>query len=140
MKMHEMLNRTHSAPAASPRAFGLMLVVVLAVLGGYPLLQQSSPRWWAFGLAVPVLALAIIAPSVYSGLTRAWIRLGTLLGVVVAPLALALLFFGVFTPMGWGLRVIRRDILCLSYDSTARSYWVPRRPPGPEGASLKNPF
>jgi ABC-type transport system involved in cytochrome c biogenesis permease component len=138
--MHETLVRSHAAPAASPRAFGLMLIVVLAGLGFYPVLHDDVPRWWALALAIPALGLALIAPTVYSGLTRAWIRLGALLGIVVAPLALALLFFGVMTPMAWVLRVFRRDILGLSYDSAAPSYWVPRHPPGPEGASLKNPF
>lgn len=138
--MHEALSRTHTVPAASPRAFGFLLVVVLAALGFYPLLHGDLPRWWALGLAIPTYGLAMIAPTVYSGLTRAWIRLGALLGIVVAPLALALLFFGVMTPMGWVLRVFRRDILGLSYDSAAPSYWVPRCPPGPEGSSLKNPF
>jgi hypothetical protein len=138
--MHESLTRIHSVPAASPRAFGYMLVLVFVALGSYPLLQGGFPHWWALSLAVPSLGMALIAPTVYSGLTRLWIRLGTLLGWVVAPLALALLFFGVFVPMGVVMRILGRDVLGLSYDSDAGSYWIPRKPAGPSGASLKYPF
>ena len=117
-----------------------MLAAILTFVAAQPLLHLDQPRWWAMGLALTALLLAVAVPSVYSAPNRAWLRLGALLARVVAPIALTILFFGVFTPMGWLLRLLGRDSLRLAYDRDARSYWIVRQPPGPDGSSLKYPF
>ncbi len=138
--MHENLNRQHAFRAASPRAFGLMVAAVLALAALAPLVDRAAPRWWAIGVAAAALVLAILAPSVYAVPNRAWMKLGTLLARVVSPVALLVLFYGVFTPIGWVMRLARRRPLRLAYEPGARTYWIERGPPGPEGASLKNQF
>jgi len=138
--MHENLQRQHPYRTASPRAFGLLLTVVLGIVAFYPLLDRGAPRWWISGIAFLTLAAALFAPSVYALPNRAWTRLGTLLARVVSPIALVVIFYGVFVPMAWCMRLFGRKPLELSYDSDADSYWIERKPPGPDSASLRNPF
>lgn len=138
--MHDGLSRQHDVPPASPRAFGWMLSGILASVALLPLANQAVPRWWVLGVAMVVVFLSTFVPSVFCAPTRVWMRFGLLLGGVTAPIALAILFYCVFTPMAMLLRVFRRDLLRLSYDPVARTYWISRKPPGPDGASLKNPF
>jgi hypothetical protein len=138
--MHENLNRPHAVRAASPRAFGLMATAVLFLVALQPLLVHAAPRWWVLALAAAALVLAVLAPAVYALPNRAWMRLGALLARVVSPVALVVLFYGVFTPMGWLMRIVHREPLRLTREGDARTYWIEREPAGPDGASLKYPF
>jgi hypothetical protein len=42
---------------------------------------------------------------------------------------LAMVYYGIFTPIGLGLRLMGRDPLRRRFDPQARSYWVDRRAP-----------
>jgi hypothetical protein len=67
-------------------------------------------------------------------------KFGALLHSVVSPLVLGAIYFLVFTPVAWAMRLSGRDILRRKLDSTAQSYWIKRDPPGPAPDSLPNQF
>jgi Saxitoxin biosynthesis operon protein SxtJ len=138
--MHEAFEPHHEARAASPRAFGLMVVAVFVLIALWPLFGNAAPRWWAFAPALVAAALAWWTPQVFALPNRGWMKLGELLARVVAPVALALLYYGMFVPMGWLMRATGRDPLRLARDPAAASYWIERDPPGPAGDSLTHPF
>ena len=60
--------------------------------------------------------------------------------VLVVPIVMRLLFFGVVTPIGVTLRLIGRDPLRRRRDPMASSYWIVRRPPGPSAVSMRCQF
>jgi hypothetical protein len=84
--------------------------------------------------------LALVKPALLAGLNRLWMKLGVLLGKVVSPIALGILFYGVFTPLGAVIRITGKDPLRLKFDPDAKSYWIPREPPGPPPGSMTNQF
>jgi hypothetical protein len=67
-------------------------------------------------------------------------RLGELLGRVVNPLVIGLIFFGIFTPVGLVMRIFGRDAMARRFDSDLKSYWLKRDPPGPADDSYQNTF
>lgn len=73
-------------------------------------------------------------------LNRAWMRLGEMLGQVVNPVVLGLIFFVVFTPLGLLLRLGGRDVLARRREPQRASYWVERQPPGPAPESFRNMY
>jgi hypothetical protein len=138
--MHESFEPKHEVRAASPRAFGLMVASVLVLVALWPFLAKGAPRWWALAASLAAALLAWRAPQVFALPNRAWMKLGELLARIVAPVALALLYFGMFVPMGWLMRATGRDPLRVKRDATATTYWIERDPPGPPGDSLTHPF
>ncbi|MBL8895936.1 MAG: hypothetical protein JNJ53_15135, partial [Rhizobiales bacterium] len=56
------------------------------------------------------------------------------------PIIMGLLFFVVFTPMGFIMRRAGKDLLSLKRDGAAASYWVPRETSAEVEASMKNQF
>jgi hypothetical protein len=101
------------------RSFGLLLTAVLLAVG------LRHLRVWALAAAVVMLLVALAMPSVLRGPRRAWMRLGSLLGAIVNPIVLGVLFFFVITPAGLLGRVIGRDPLRLRPVSL-RTYWRER--------------
>jgi hypothetical protein len=110
------------------------------LIGAWPLLYGAPPRWWAGGIAAVFAIVAMAKPALLAGLNRLWIKLGILLGKVVSPIALAIVFYGVIAPIGVVMRLTGKDPLRLKYDATAPSYWIPREPPGPPPDSMNNQF
>ena len=128
---HEDLSRNQHVEGSSDRAFGLVFAGVFLVIAGWPLFHGEALRWWASGLAAVFALAALVKPALLAGLNRLWIKLGVLLGKVVSPIALGILFYGVFAPIGAIMRLAGKDPLRLKFDPDADSYWILREPPRP---------
>ena len=137
---HEDLTRQQHFEGSSDRSFGFVISGAFLVIATLPLLHGESPRWWASGVAVVFALVAAMKPVLLSGLNRLWGKLGVLLSKVVSPIVLAVLFYSVLTPVGALMRLTGKDPLRLKHDSGAKSYWIPREPPGPPPDSMTNQF
>jgi hypothetical protein len=82
----------------------------------------------------------LVRPGLLAGLNRQWTKLGVLLGKVVSPIALGLLFYCAIAPLGIVMRLAGKDPLRLKFDRAAESYWIRREPPGPAPDSMTNQF
>ncbi len=137
---HEDLKRDQHVEGSSDRAFGLVFAGVFLVIAGIPLFHGEALRWWSVGVAAVFALVALVKPALLAGLNRLWMKLGILLGKVVSPIALGILFYVVITPIGIMIRLTGKDPLRLKFDSDAESYWIPREPPGPPPGSMNNQF
>jgi hypothetical protein len=137
---HEDLTREEKVEGSTDRSFGWVFTVVFVLIGTWPLLFSNPPRWWAIGIAAAFALVTLIKPTLLSGLNRLWMKFGLLLGKIVSPIALGVLFYLVFTPIGLLMRLLGKDPLRLKFDRTGDSYWIRREPPGPPPKSMTNQF
>jgi hypothetical protein len=139
---HENLDQHEDdVKGPSDRSFGLTFAAVFGLIGLWPLHAKNMPRLWAVGMAVIFLVVSFVRPTVLALPNRLWFKFGNLLHAVVSPIALGVLFYGVFTPMGLFMRyVLRKKFLATAYDRDAKSYWIPRATSSPKPESLKNQF
>jgi hypothetical protein len=137
---HENLSREEHVEGSSDRSFGFVFAVVFLIIGLWPVLWARGPRWWAIGVALVFAVVAVAAPRTLAPLNRWWMKFGLLLAAVVSPVALGILFYGVFTPVGLVMRLFGKDPLKLARDKAAATYWVQRTPPGPRPDSMKQQF
>ena len=137
---HEELNREEHIEGSSDRSFGFVFAVVFLIIAAWPLLAGVGVRWWAVAVAAAFAAIALAMPSLLAVPNRLWMKFGLLLGKIVSPIALGILFYGAFTPLGVVMRWLGKDPLRLKLDAQAKSYWIDRDPPGPPPASMTNQF
>jgi len=119
---HEDLTRDQQVEGSSDRSFGLVFSSVFLVVACWPLFYRELPRWWALGVAVVFALIAIWKPALLTSPNRLWTKLGLLLGKIVSPIALGILFYGVVAPIGVLVRLTGKDPLRLKLDSSADSY------------------
>lgn len=124
----------------SNRSFGTLFVAVFALLGAFSWWRGGALWPWLAGLSVLTLTVTLTTPSVLAPLNRAWMRLAELLNRIVSPIVLGVIFFGIFAPVGFFMRLAGRDALKRRFEAQARSYWIDRQPPGPDPAGLPNQF
>jgi hypothetical protein len=118
----------------------VVFAVVFLLIAARPLLSGAGPRWWSVGVSAAFAAVALLSPGLLAPLNRQWIKLGLLLGKVVSPIALGVLFFGIVSPIGAVIRLTGGDPLRLKRNAAAKSYWLPREPPGPPPDSMINQY
>lgn len=139
--MHENFqNYKQPAKNSSDRSFGLVFAAFFMIVAVLPLRHGQSVRIWAVGASLAFCVLAVFVPTILAPFNRLWAKFGLLLHGIVSPVALAILFYGVVTPVGFIMRLSGNDPLRLRFDRSARSYWIERAPPGPDAKSLKNQF
>ena len=124
----------------SNRKFGFFFSVVFAVIGTYFINNHSIPFAYFFlALAVVFFMVTLVKAKMLYPINKLWMRLGFLLGMIVSPIMLGIIFFGLFTPIGLLMKLFGRDELRLKlYDR--KSQWKERHVDNMQTASFKNQF
>jgi len=107
----------------SNRNFGIVFFIVFLVIGLWPLLNQSELRIWSLLISMVFLFLGISNSKILTPLNKLWMKFGLLLGNIVAPIVMGIVYFGVVTPTGILLRLFGKDILMLKKNKNS-SYWL----------------
>jgi len=125
----------------SDQKVGAFFSVVFLIAGAYSYRTVAGSTLPAlFGvLALAVGVIAILAPRLLNPFNRLWFKLGLLLGKVVSPIVLGVIFFVIIVPIAAMTRAFGRDVLMMRRSPTD-SYWIKREAPRPLPESFKNQF
>ncbi len=107
------------------RSFGILFCIVFLLIAIWPLISSNPIRYWAIVLSITFLILGVVNSKLLSPLKDYWIKLGEILGKVIAPLVMSLVFFIILTPIGLILRIFGKDLLKLKKNKKS-SYWLSR--------------
>ena len=129
---HEDFKREIKTKGPSDRSFGLLFSAVFLIFGLWPLIHGNATRTWCLAVAGAILLVTLFRPSLLHWPNVVWLKFGILLGRVVNPVITGILFYLAFTPFAVILRWRGKDLLDLSFDPGAKSYWIPRHPSGTE--------
>jgi large-conductance mechanosensitive channel len=138
--MHENLDRLEEIKVSSNGSFGMVFTLVFLVVGIWQVSTEKSLGWYFFASAILIFIVAIKFPSLLGPFNRVWFKFGLLLGQVVNPVILGLVFFLVVTPIGTVRRLLGKDSLQLKPKPNLKSYWIDRNPPGPKLGSMTKQF
>lgn len=86
--------------------------------------RSIFPAAAAFGLAVLIGVFGWFRPPIIRPLYVSWMIAVYPIGWTVSRITLAVLFYGLFTPLGLLLRILGRDALGLKLDPELETYWV----------------
>ena len=121
---------------SSNRSFGILFSIVFAAIAFWPLLNLGEIRVWSVIVSSIFLLLGLINSKLLYPLNLIWVKFGELIGKIVAPLVMALIFFLILTPIGLFLRLIGKDLLNIKLNNN-KTYWIKRdKKPG----SMKRQF
>ena len=125
----------------SNRKFGFFFTSVFALLGTYFLKEESnSIAYVMFAITVLFFLTTLIKSDALLSLNKLWMRLGLLLGTIVSPIVLGIIFFGLFTPMSLLMKLFRRDELRLKLVADRKSHWKKRNVDDAQTNTFKHQF
>ena len=112
---------------SSNRSFGILFFVVFLIIGLWPLKNGESFNFYFIAASVVFLILGLLNSKLLSPLNKSWIKLGEILGIIIAPIVMALVFFLILTPVSIIVRLFGKDLLGLKFLKEKDTYWIKRK-------------
>ena len=138
--LHDDFDRQVEVRGSSDRSFGLWFALFFTVAGLLPLRSSRPVKLGPLAVAIVFLLVAILAPRVLRPLNRLWTKIGLVLGKIVNPIVMSVVFLLVVTPLALVFRALGKDLLRQRAAPDATTYWLPRDPPGPEPETMARQF
>ena len=110
----------------SNKKFGLFFVLIFFFLGLFFFTSDKSNAYIFFTSSLSLLIISFICPSILKIPNFLWMKLGMILGMIVSPIILSVLFFLVITPIGLLLKVFGKDVLLIK-NRKENSFWIKRK-------------
>ena len=120
----------------SNKSFGIVFFIVFLIISIYPMLGGDTLRMWSLSISIIFLILGLLNSKILSPLNKLWFKFGIFLGKIISPIIMGIIFFFVVTPIGYLMRLFKKDVLSLKFNDN-KSYWVEKN--GPK-SKMKNQF
>ena len=121
---------------SSNKNFGIVFFVFFSIISLFPLFKDGNIRIWAIITAITFLILGLFNSPFLNPLNKIWFKFGILLGGIMSPIVMGLVFFIVVTPTSLIMRMLGKNLLGLKKENK-KSYWVER---SPLKSKMKNQF
>ena len=112
---------------SSNKSFGLLFFVVFLIIGLWPLKNGENLNVYFIIASVVFLILGLLNSKLLTPLNKSWIKLGEILGIIIAPIVMALVYFVILTPVSFIVRVFGKDLLNLKFLKEKDTYWIKRK-------------
>tara|TARA_B100001540_G_C15514759_1_gene509747 strand:- start:256 stop:636 length:381 start_codon:yes stop_codon:yes gene_type:complete len=107
---------------ASNRSFGIVFFVVFLLISLWPILKNGDIRIWSLIISFIFLILGLLNSKLLNPLNILWFKFGILLGNIISPIVMGLIFFFVVTPISFILKIFGKDVLSLKKNHS-NTYW-----------------
>ena len=108
---------------SSSKSFGYLFFSLFLILSLWPVLNDNSINFLFLSISAVFLILTILKAKILDFLNNYWIKLGELLGRVVAPIIMFLVFFVIVTPLSLLTKLLKKDLLNMRFNDS-KTYWT----------------
>ena len=116
--------------------FGIVFSIVFLIIALFPLINDENLRIWSLIVSTIFLFLGLINSKILTPLNKIWFKFGLILGKIVSPVIMGIIFFLVVTPTALIMRLVGKDLLNLKFNKY-KSYWIEK---SGTKSNMKNQF
>ena len=109
----------------SNKSFGIVFFLFFLIVAIYPMFFDGNLRLFSLIISIIFLILGLLNSRALTPLNLLWFKFGILLGRIVSPIVMGLVFFVIVTPTGLIMKFLNKDLLNLK-KSKSKSYWIKR--------------
>ena len=120
----------------SNKSFGIVFFIVFLLISLYPLTNHENIRIWSLIISLIFLILGLLNSKILNPFNKLWFKFGMILGRIISPIIMSIIFFLVVTPIGLIMKLLKKDLLNLKFNKT-NTYWIEKS--GPK-SKMKNQF
>ena len=113
---------------SSNKSFGIVFSIFFLLISVYPLLNNDPIYYWSLFVSFIFLVLGLMNSKILSPLNVLWFKFGILLGKIVSPVVMGIIFFLVVTPISILLKIFGKDVLNLKFNKN-KTYWIEKNGP-----------
>ena len=122
---------------SSNRSFGIVFFVVFLFIALYPITYSEDIRIWSLIISFIFIILGLLNSKILTPLNKLWFKFGVILGKIISPIIMGIIFFLVVTPIGLIMKVLGKDLLRLKYNKKDNTYWIEKNG---QKSKMKNQF
>ena len=108
------------------RGFGFLFFIVFLVFGLWPIIDNGKINFFLISISFLFLILGLLNSKILTPLNKGWIKFGEVLGIIIAPIVMCLVYFVILTPISLIVRIFGKDLLKLKSAKKIESYWIKR--------------
>ena len=105
------------------RNFGIVFFLFFLFISLWQFSNDKTLSYWFIIISIIFLILGLLNAKILTPINKTWIKFGEILGSIVSPIVMAIIFFGIVTPIGLFLKLIGKDVLKLKQDKK-NTYWI----------------
>ena len=109
------------------KKFGILFGLIFLIIYFWPVLSGSSFKVWPLIISIIFFTITYIKPIIFKPFNIAWIKFGEILGLIIAPVVMALVYFMILTPVSLIVRIFGKDLLGLKFSKKQDTYWIKRK-------------
>lgn len=109
----------------SNKSFGIVFFVFFFIVSLFPLFDGGNIRIWSLIISIIFLILGILNSKILTPFNQVWFKFGILLGRLVSPVVMGVIFFAIVTPTSIIMMVLQKNLLNLK-KSNKKTYWIER--------------
>ena len=113
--------------AGTERGFGITFGAFFAIIGLYPLWYSTNIHLWACIISSFFVFFGIFLPKALIIPNKLWFKLSLLLGNIVTPIVMGIIFFLTVTPTGIIMRLFGQYTPNHKIKKRIKSYWIKRK-------------
>ena len=121
---------------SSNKSFGIVFFIVFLIISIYPIINNNEIRVWSIIVSIIFLIMGLRNSRYLTPLNIMWCKFGILLGNLISPIVMGLIFFIIVTPIGLLMRIFSKNFLNLKKNND-NSYWVKT---SNQKSNMKNQF
>jgi len=108
------------------KKFGILFGFIFLIISFWPIFFGSNFRLWSLIIAIIFFAITFLKPLLFKPFNKIWIKFGEILGLIIAPIIMALVYFIILTPISLIVRIFGKDLLGLKFLKEQDTYWIKR--------------
>jgi hypothetical protein len=109
------------------RSFGLLFFIVFLAFALWPLTKKGEINLYLISIALIFLILGLLNSKILTPLNRSWIKFGELLGRIIAPIIMGIVYFIILTPVSLLVRLFGKDLIGMKFNNNLKTYWIKRK-------------
>ena len=108
---------------SSNKSFGIVFSIFFLFISIYLFLNEYPIYYWSLFVSFIFLVLGLMNSKILSPLNLLWFKFGILLGRIISPVVMGIIFFLVVTPISIILKIFGKDVLNLKFNNN-KTYWI----------------
>ena len=105
------------------RKFGITVGLILMIVSGFLFWKEKESFQILITSGAILLILGVTIPVILKYIYWVWMIFATIIGWIMTRMILSLMFYMIFTPIGFILRLFGKQFIELNWNKTDSTYW-----------------
>ena len=107
----------------SNKSFGIIFSIIFTLLFFYIYLTYNIIIFELLIIGTIFFLISLFFSKFLEYPNFLWFKFGLIIGNIISPIIMCLIYFSLFVPFGLFLKILRIDLLNLKYKKDIKTYW-----------------